>query len=294
MVDKTFLKYLGVMAGLTLAVWSFISGLLQGVMGYIDPAAFGPEQALAPLPALFLTCLLSAGVALWITHRTLLTGKKLGALIFAVVFGVMFFLPQLDTMYFNEALGIPWGVIIATLVSGIGVGWVSAQVAVKYQKERGLMSDGSQSETSIIPPIGKLLLLAVVYVILYFLFGYFIVWQSPAARLFYSGSQELASFWAHMRSQEFGLIVLQIVRGLLWAWLGYAVAVNIPRASLGERMVLVGLALSVGLAFPILIPNPYMPWSVRQVHFVELLMENFLFGVLAAWLFRQETALAAS
>jgi len=49
--------------------------------------------------------------------------------------------------------------------------------------------------------------------------------------------------------------------------------------------VLVGLALSVRLAFPVLVPNPYMPWTVRRVHFVELLTENFFFGAVAAWLF---------
>jgi len=64
MVDKTFLKYLGVMTGLTLAVWSFLSGLFQGVMGYIDPTAFGPGQALAPLPALFLACLSACCIVL--------------------------------------------------------------------------------------------------------------------------------------------------------------------------------------------------------------------------------------
>lgn len=289
MVDKEFLKNLGVLGGLTLAVWSFISGLLQGIFGYINPATFGPAQALAPLPTLFITCLLNAGVVLWITHRTPLRGRKLGVLVFVVVFGVMFFLPQLDTVYFKETLGIPWGVIGATLASGIGVGWVSAKIAVKYQEERGTAREENQMKIIVVPPMAKLLLLAMVYVALYFLFGYFIVWQSSAARLFYSGTRAIAPFWVHMRHQESGLLVLQIVRGLLWGWIGYVVVMHIPRALSRERMILVGLALSVGLAFPILIPNPYMPWSVRQVHFVELLTENFLFGALAAWIFRPET-----
>ena len=287
-VDKEFLKYLGVLSGLTLAVWSFVSGLLQGILGYVNPATFGPAQALAPLPALFITCLLNAGVVLWVTHRTSLTGKELGVLVFVVVFGVMFFLPQLDTVYFKETLGIAWGVIGATLASGIGVGWVSAKTVIKYQEERGMAEERSQMKVAIVPPMTKLLLLAMVYVVLYYLLGYFIVWQSSAARLFYSGTQEIAPFWVHMRRQESGLFILQIVRGLLWGWIGYVVSAHILQASLRERMILVGLALSVGLAFPILVPNPYMPWSVRQVHFVELLTENFLFGVLAAWLFKPE------
>ncbi len=283
MLDKTFFRYLGKLSVFTLTVWSFISGLLQGVLGYIDPSTFGPEQALAPLLPLFLTCLLNAGVVLWIAKRTSLAGRKLGALVFAVVFGVMFFLPQMESVYFNGVLQIPLGVIGATLVSGLGVGWVSAKVAVEFRQEEQVAV--STPPLKVVHPREKIVVLAVLYVIFYFVFGYYIAWQAPEVRAFYSGNEALLPFWAHLEQQAAGLFVLQFVRGVLWALIGYIVAVNLSSISTRERMILVGLALSVGLAFPILVPNPYMPWIVRRVHFVELLVENFLFGAIAAWLF---------
>jgi len=287
MLDKTFFRYLLKLSVFTLTVWSFISGLLQGLLGYIDPATFGPEQALAPILPLFLTCLLNAGVVLWMTKRTSLTERKLGALIFAVVFGVMFFLPQIETVYFNSALQVPLGVIGATLVSGIGVGLVSAKIAMQFQQE-GQAPIGSAPLRARYTA-GKIVALAVLYVVLYFVFGYYIAWQSPAVRVFYNGSRSLVPFWAHLKQQAVGLFVLQFARGVLWALLGYLLVVNLPLASTRERIVIVGLALSVGLAFPVLVPNPYMPWAVRRVHFIELLVENFVFGAVTAWLFAQKS-----
>ena len=38
------------------------------------------------------------------------------------------------------------------------------------------------------------------YVVLYYLFGYYVAWQNPELRLYYSGSTELKSFYEQMRS----------------------------------------------------------------------------------------------
>jgi hypothetical protein len=53
-------------------------------------------------------------------------------------------------------------------------------------------------------------------------------------------------------------------------------------------------ALAVGLLFtvlsgmaPLLMPNPYFPDSVRWAHFAEVVSENFIFGVMVAWLWGQ-------
>jgi len=53
-------------------------------------------------------------------------------------------------------------------------------------------------------------------------------------------------------------------------------------------------ALTVGLVFtllsgvaPLLMPNPFFPDAVRWVHFCEVTSENFVFGVIVAWLWGQ-------
>src|ERR1700730_16747097 len=40
---------------------------------------------------------------------------------------------------------------------------------------------------------------------------------------------------------------------------------------------------------PLLMPNPFFPDSVRWVHFCEVTSENFVFGVIVAWLWGKPT-----
>ncbi len=131
--------------------------------------------------------------------------------------------------------------------------------------------------------------MALIYVVFYFVFGYFIAWQFPAVREFYSGSSEILPFPVHMRQQfqvDPLLPLFQVLRGAIWACIGLWVASALNRAVHWERMVIVGLSLSVGLSTLLLVPNPYMPDSVRLGHFFELLLENFVFGALLVQLFR--------
>jgi hypothetical protein len=39
-----------------------------------------------------------------------------------------------------------------------------------------------------------------VYVVLYYLFGYYVAWQNPELRRYYTGITELKSFYQLMRS----------------------------------------------------------------------------------------------
>ena len=82
------------------------------------------------------------------------------------------------------------------------------------------------------------------------------------------------------------LILFQILRGFLWGGIAYIVTINITKGKTWERVVLVGLAVSIGLATPLFVPNEYMPSAIRLGHFFELLIENFIFGAIAAFLFQ--------
>ena len=287
------LKHIALVTGLMLGVWSFISGLLQGLMGFVDPATFGANDALGPLLPLFLVCLLNVLLVTWIVNRTTLTGLRLGLVIFNVVFGVMFFMTQIETIYFNSAIQMPSEIIISTLVTGFVVSLLVAWLSVRYQKKLDPAPEAKDpsgnSSVRLDGVLWKTLLMAVIYVVFYFVFGYFIAWQFPALREYYSGSREILSFPVHMQQQfqsDPWLVVFQLIRGAIWAGMGLIIAAALNRAAAWERMVIVGLALSVGLSTLLLVPNPYMPDLVRIGHFPELLLENFFFGVLLVWLFR--------
>ena len=287
------LRHIALVTGLMLGVWSFISGLLQGLLGFVDPTTFDTSDALGPLLPLLLVCLLNVLLVTWIVNRTTLTGLRLGSVIFIVVFGVMFFMTQIETIYFNSAIQMPSEIIVSTLAAGVVVGLVVAWLSVRYKKKLAPSTEARvTSGSSIVRFEGilwKIGLMAVIYVVFYFVFGYFIAWQFPSLREYYSGSREILSFPVHMQQQfrtDPWLPIFQLVRGAIWAGLGLFIASALNRAVDWERMVIVGLSLSVGLSTLLLVPNPYMPNLVRLGHFPELLLENFIFGVLLVRFFR--------
>ena len=130
--------------------------------------------------------------------------------------------------------------------------------------------------------------LALVYVVLYMLFGYFVAWQFVGLREYYSGSTELLGFvdqWLATLNTNPIALPFQFIRGLLWAGLAFIAIKTLDTKKTWEKPIIVGLLLSIGLSLQILLPQAYMPAVVRYGHFPELLFENFIFGVIATLIF---------
>jgi hypothetical protein len=133
--------------------------------------------------------------------------------------------------------------------------------------------------------------IAVIYVWLYFTFGYFIAWQDPAVRAYYGGNDP-GSFFAQMADivrNHSGLIVFQIFRGVA----GGLIALPIVRMLKGSRWetgLAVALVFSVILSDKLLLPNPYMPEAVRMTHLLETASSDFLFGWAVMWLLTKQRA----
>jgi len=288
---KLNMAHIGLMTGGIIGIWSFISGLVEGLAGFVDPNNFDSNQALGPLPWIFITALLQTLIVTWYANRTQLSGKKLGFVIFVVIFGVQFFMSQIETLYFLDSIQMPWQIIFGQILAGVGVGLFAALLSVRYKNKLGELQDSSVHGFNTLPSnvaVRRFTILAFVYTIIYFIFGYFVAWQFPALREYYSGSTEITPFLPYMLGVFTGepqLVLFQIFRGYLWAGIAYLATMNLPKAKQWERIVIVGLAMSIGLAFPILVPQSYMPMPVRLGHFPELLSSNFVFGVIAAWLF---------
>jgi hypothetical protein len=69
----------------------------------------------------------------------------------------------------------------------------------------------------------------------------------------------------------------------VWAGLALLIAATISGPA-RSRAVLAGLAFAVFMVGPLLYPNAFMPWAVRQVHLVEIGTSNLLFGLVAVLL----------
>jgi hypothetical protein len=136
----------------------------------------------------------------------------------------------------------------------------------------------------------KLALIAVVYVVLYFTFGYFIAWRTPAVREFYGGTDP-GNFFGQMRTvvrDTPWLIPFQIFRALCWAGIAIVI-INVLQRAKAETAVVLGYMFAVVMCAPLLLPNPYMPEAVRMAHLLETASSNFVFGMFAGWLLARDS-----
>lgn len=282
-----------ILTGVMLAVWAFVSGIATGVFGEVTPESQTPVAMLI----FFAVVLGNILVYEWYILRSNAYGKRLTLILFLLIFGVIFFMTQIETLVFNEAIGMPVALVIALIVAGAVVAGAVSPLAVslfqKRKPESAAVSTVPLWAGSALELAWRLTALAFLYVVFYMLFGYFIAWQIPALREFYSGSTELIGFfqqWANTIKADPILPIFQILRGYLWAGLALLATRTMGTSRRKERLVIVGLLMSIGLSLPILLPNPYMPAAVRYGHFPELLIENFLFGVIAGLLFTRVTS----
>jgi hypothetical protein len=148
----------------------------------------------------------------------------------------------------------------------------------------------SQTHVDSSESVINIIFAAFIYVVLYFTFGYFIAWQSPALRAYYGGGNsngfltQLTETW---RATPW-LFPFQFLRGLLWTLLALPI-IRMLRGQRLEKAIVVGLLFAV-VTSQLLLPNPLMPYEVRMRHLVETASSNFLFGCIVVWLLNRSHA----
>lgn len=218
--------------------------------------------------------------------RSRWSGWRLTAAIAVLYYGSVTFLNQIESLvYLGDKM--PEGMLAGLF----GMGLVSAVVFVPVAVlVLGRWRDGGvetrRSETSPRWPWARLVIAGLVYLALYYLFGYYVAWQDPVLRDYYGGTDP-GSFFAQMVSVVEGapwMLPLQFLRGVLWAGL----ALLVVRAMAGRPWE-AGLATAMLFTVPalyLLLPNPLMPEAVRMTHLVETAPYQFAFGWFAAWWLR--------
>lgn len=265
-----------VLAVLYFLCFSMVSSALLTVPTEQLPSSEAGEA----LVALLIVSFLNTTVLAYLILRSRWAGWKLILTIFLVSYGVMTVMPQIETAFFVTRL--PPGMLPRLFLAGAIIAALFSLLAVlilrkmkpdqQYEGEPRLHMPASEW-------IGKVSLIAIAYVVIYFTFGYFIAWKSAAVRAYYSGSDPgslLAQMRAVVRDTPWQLL-LQVVRGTLWA----IIAVPVIRMMKGlwwEAGLAVALLFGVVMTSPLLLPNPYVPREVRMVHLLETASSNFLFG----------------
>jgi hypothetical protein len=252
-----------------------------------------PAQPAATLSALLLVSLINGAVWTYVIRRSQWTGWKLILTVLLVFYGVNTLMPQIETAYFITRL--PPGMLPRLFLAGIIMAAVFAPLAVLIlgkakartnEKASGRSTRASWSNMPIRAWLLKLSLIGIVYLVLYFTFGYFIAWQSPAVRAYYSGNDpgNLFTHLANLLRDEPMLFLLQAARALLWTAIAVPV-IKMMKGAWWESGLAVALLFAVMTSL-LLLPNPLMPTEVRMAHLVETATSNFLFGWLVVLILR--------
>ncbi|PYS69090.1 MAG: hypothetical protein DMF69_18080 [Acidobacteria bacterium] len=248
------------------------------------------EQATI-LPALLALSFLNTAVLAYIVYRSRWTGWKMILTLCFVLFGVTTVMPQIETAVF---VSLPAGLLPRLFFAGFLFAVVFSPLAVLILGRRNA-HDSNQNDVYRLPRSAKqwfwkLSLVGLVYVFLYFTFGYFVAWQSPAVRTYYGGTDAgtfLAQMLSTLRDSPW-LLLLQFFRGLLWAALAVPV-ILMMKGKWWEAGLAVALLFGVVMNTQLLLPNPLMPKEVRMAHLLETAVSNFIFGWALVWILRDRT-----
>jgi hypothetical protein len=253
-----------------------------------------PEQGGATALLLLAVCFLQVVVLTHLIIRSRWAGWRLVATVLLVFYGVMTFMPQIESAVFLNRL--PPGTLPRLFLMGALVAAPFSVLAVLILGKRKAGTVDPGPDPRVLMPASewawKLAVIALVYLILYFTFGYFIAWKDPAVPQYYGGTDP-GSFFAQMRAvmrDMPSLIPFQILRAMLWVALALPV-IRMLKGQWPETAIALGSLFAVMTA-PLLLPNPYMPEEVRMAHLRETASSNFLFGMFIGWLLTQRHSFA--
>lgn len=216
-------------------------------------------------------------------------GWKLALLLGLSYYGSYTFITQIETWYFYTEAILQPQLIPRLFLMGLSIPLIYIPLAVlicnKCKKK-----EINKRYKSMQMPFNQLLLklgfLSIIYLIIYWLAGYFIAWQNPELRAFYGSPGEIAPFLAHtferLRNSP-DLFLLQLTRGVLFAIIAMPIIIGSK-----VKTWLTALIVASLLAIPHLVhimPNSLMPIaSVRLSHLIETATSTFLFGLVIVWL----------
>jgi hypothetical protein len=273
-----------------LAICVAVAGGVVGLQGNSQQ----PEQAGAAVLLLLAVCFLQVAVMTHLILRSRWSGWRLVATVFVVFYGVMTFMPQIESAVFLNRL--PPGTLPRLFLMGALVAAPFSALAVLILgKRKAVAVDAEPNPRLVMPPsewAWKLVVIAMIYLTLYFTFGYFIAWKHPAVPVYYGGTDP-GSFFAQMGTvirDTPWLIPFQILRAMFWVALALPV-IRMLKGQWPETAIALGSLFAVMTA-PLLLPNPYMPEPVRMAHLVETGSSNFIFGAFIGWLLMQRHAVA--
>ncbi|MGD0695787.1 MAG: hypothetical protein ABSB82_13120 [Terriglobia bacterium] len=281
----------------------FMIGAMVAGMAKAVPATAGTATATAPAGQpgnfvlwLFVASLIQTIVVTYLVLESKWSGWKTTGALFLVVLNMWAQTAIESAPYLRghvsssmSARALAMGLLVATVFAPFAV-WVLGGFA-RAPRE----APSERVHWSVARWVGTLAATTGAFIALYYLCGYYIAWQNPALRQFYSGTTEIRSFWGQIAwtwSSTPWMFPFQAGRALLF------VALTLPAIRMlrgGAQRVALGTALmyaawdgSPGL----ILPNPIMSPTIAHTHAVELAVWGLLFGAFVGWMMSRGRAAA--
>lgn len=169
-------------------------------------------------------------VALIVTSRW--RGWRLALALAFAYYGSFTFITQIETWYFLSEITVSPELLPRLFIMGLSIPLIFIPLAVlicKKWKKKDVGISRPKWKMPIMQLLLKLAVIAVVYLVIYWVAGYYIAWQNPGLRAFYGSPGEIEPFFAHtlgtIRNTP-GLILLQLVRGVLFALIALPVIIG--------------------------------------------------------------------
>ncbi len=270
----------------------FVIGSMA-VSGFIPDDPSDPGLVSGELGLLIIS-LVNAVIVMALILSSRWSGWKLMLALSLSYYGVMTFLTQIETWFFLSDLTVDAALMPRLFLMGAPTAFIFVPLAV------WILGKGRPNKTA--EPISlknipatqwawKLALIAFLYIILYWLAGYYIAWQNPDLRAFYGSPGEITPFWEHtfhsMKDNP-GLFLLQIGRSWIWVLCALPVIFG-SNWKVWPTAILVGAFFSLPMNVGHILENPLMPdASVRFSHMIETALSTFVFGLIVVWLFHRK------
>ena len=221
-------------------------------------------------------------------------GWKLALVLAFSYYGAVTFIMQIETWYFLTAITVSEELLPRLFIMGLPVPLFFIPLAVFLLSKTKADAEPAISLEPVKPLtewVLKPVLIAFIYIALYWSAGYFIAWQNPELRAFYGSPGDALPFWQHTITTirtEPGLLPFQALRGLLWALFALPVIYG-SKWSRASTALLVGFFFSIPQNIGHILANPLMPLaSIRFSHMIETVISTFIFGFIVTWLLYRE------
>lgn len=274
-----------------LIIIMFISMAVSSRVVGVQHASKSSVDSVIPL---LIYCILNTLILTLFIVKSKLRGYKLAVASFIVFWGTQYFMTQIETLYFNSTLKMPLSELIKDVTSGAIYTSIFSLLAVlilgKFKKETNFLHNNVKIKASIINVIPNMIILSLIYVIIYFIFGYFVAWQFADLRYYYTGSTHIVNIFQHMSNQfrqDPVLILFQFFRGFLWSILAVVIIDSLGIDNL-VTYITTGLLFSILITTPLIFPNAYMPAQVRFGHSFELSTSMLVFGIISVIILRNK------